>query len=72
MIPSGSTPHFISPPTITPSIHIHPNLSATQLGLIPKDLKPILQHQQEHLLDEYAQPPLTDLNKTDYTPRLVG
>jgi hypothetical protein len=42
---------------ITPSTHIHPDLSAAQLGLTPEDLKPILWHQQEHLLDEFAQPP---------------
>jgi hypothetical protein len=43
---------------ITPSTHIHPDSSATQLSLTLKDLKPILQHQEQYLLDEYAQPPL--------------
>jgi hypothetical protein len=43
---------------ITPSTHIHPDSLAAQLDFTPEDLEPILQHQQEHLPDEYAQPPL--------------
>jgi DNA-binding transcriptional MerR regulator len=35
--------------------HIHPDSSATQLGLTPEDIKLILRHQEQYLLDEYAQ-----------------
>ena len=44
---------------VIPSTYIHPESPASQLGLTPKELKPILEHQWEFLQDELAQPPHT-------------
>jgi len=44
-------------PQLAPSIHIHPESAAGQLGLTPAELAPILREQQEFLRNESAQPP---------------
>jgi hypothetical protein len=46
-------------PQLPPSIHIHPESPAGQLGLTPEELEPILRKQQEFLRNELAQPPPT-------------
>jgi hypothetical protein len=43
---------------ITTSTHIHLDPSAAKLGPTPKDLKPILQYQEQYLLNKYVQLPL--------------
>jgi hypothetical protein len=52
----NNTPYHISAysyhyrePQIPPSIHIHPESAAGQLGLTPEELAPILREQQEFL-----------------------
>ena len=39
-------------PQLPPSIHIHPDSVAAQLGLTPSEMAPILQEQQEFLQNE--------------------
>jgi hypothetical protein len=55
-----SSPYYI--PTYNhnqslPPEYIHPNSAATQLGLTPTEMAPILQEQHELMQDELAQPP---------------
>jgi hypothetical protein len=53
--------HYYWEPQLPPSIHIHPDSAAAQLGLTPADMVPILQEQREflrnELRNELAQPP---------------
>src|ERR1700691_6061963 len=43
---------------VMPSTYIHLESPASQLGLTPKELEPILRDQQEFLQNELTQPPL--------------
>jgi hypothetical protein len=45
----NSTPSSYWEPQLTPSIHIHPESAAGQLGYTPEELAPILREQQEFL-----------------------
>jgi hypothetical protein len=42
---------------VNPSTYIHLESPAGQMGLTPKELEPILEHQQEFLRDKLTQPP---------------
>jgi hypothetical protein len=50
--------HYYWEPQLPPSIQIHPQSAAGQLGYTPEQLAPILREQQQFLLaEELAQPP---------------
>src|SRR6202167_6237652 len=49
--------HYYWEPQLPPSIHIHPQSAAGQLGYTPEELTPILREQQQFLRDKLAQPP---------------
>ena len=49
--------HYYWEPQLPPSIHIHPQSAAAQLGYTPEELTPILREQQQFMRDELAQPP---------------
>ena len=49
--------HYYWEPQLPPSIHIHPQSAAGQLGYTPEELAPILREQQQFLQNELAQPP---------------
>src|ERR1700735_2067737 len=49
--------HYYWEPQLPPSIHIHPQSAAAQLGYTPEELAPILREQQQFMLaEELAQP----------------
>src|ERR1700729_993879 len=48
--------HYYWEPQLPPSLHIHPQSAAGQLGYTPEELAPILHEQQQFLQDELAQP----------------
>jgi hypothetical protein len=63
---SYNTPYYNSAlnnhywePQLPPSIHIHPESPAGQLGYTLEELGPILHEQQQFLRDKFAQPPPT-------------
>src|ERR1700691_4905309 len=61
--------HYYWEPQLPPSIQIHPQSAAGQLGYTPEQLAPILREQQQFLLaEELAQPPrvLTRPTTTSY------